>query len=387
MSYGSTHSATLPTVSSTVGPTYATLINAALTEIRTTLNSKVTPAGIDMNADLSLLSGGTRYGITNAHRVSLYQQPSLLSAATYPAALYVSSTGDLYFNDASSRQVRITSGGALTGTPGSITGTGYGSSGVEVNWDSGAGDYHFYSGSGTYADVNCTAVQLSDGSSNLLRIAAPAMAVNYTMTLPAAVPASTSIMQMSSAGVVSASPSGNIATTGTAATGALTVTGTASVSGLITATAGLTAASNQHVTVSGNGRFKHGSITRTLSATAGYPAGGSPTLSAGVWTAAGGTDVVDIPIPLQEGERLTGVWTSVNDAGGAAITVSINRMNMLTGASTNVGSSTSTGTGAQYVLVNGLTEDVTADTSYYVKWAAGQASDTVCGIYYMFTRP
>jgi hypothetical protein len=44
-------------------------------------------------------------------------------------------------------------------------------------------------------------------------------------------------------------------------TGNETVGGTLDVTGLITASAGATAAANQHVTVSGAGKFKHGTTT------------------------------------------------------------------------------------------------------------------------------
>src|SRR5262245_27351826 len=47
-------------------------------------------------------------------------------------------------------------------------------------------------------------------------------------------------------------------------TGNTTVGGTLGVTGLITATAGLTAGSNQHVTVSGTGQFKHGTVTESI---------------------------------------------------------------------------------------------------------------------------
>jgi hypothetical protein len=129
------------------------MINAVLTEIRATLDAKVTPAGLDVNADLSLRSGGTRYGLTDAHRVSLFNQASALSAATYPSAVY-SLSGELYYNDASGNQIAITAGGAVNvSATGGITGAGYGTGGVEVNWDAGATSYHFYSAAATYAAV------------------------------------------------------------------------------------------------------------------------------------------------------------------------------------------------------------------------------------------
>lgn len=226
MAYGQPHVETIPTVSVTEGEEFATMVNAVLTEMRATLDAKVTPAGIDINADLSMRSGGTRYGLTNTHRVSLYQQPSNLAAATYPAALYASSAGELYFNDASGNQVALTNAGSIAGSPGSITGAGYGSGGVAVDWDSGAGDYHFYSAAATYADIKAGNVLLNDADTNFIRLDAPALAADYTLIFPNALPASTSLLSSTSGGQLAFTRDPTLDT--------LTLTGTSSFGGKAT---------------------------------------------------------------------------------------------------------------------------------------------------------
>ena len=75
---------------------------------------------------------------------------------------------------------------------------------------------------------------------------------------------------MSSAGAVTAN---NTIANAVAMSASLTVGTTLGVTGLITASAGLTASANQDVTISGTGRFKHGSIIRTVSPPRGKAAG------------------------------------------------------------------------------------------------------------------
>ncbi len=422
MAYGSPHTETIPTVGVTLGPAYATAVNAVLTEMRTTLNAKVTPSGIDMNADLTMLSGGTRYGFTNVNRVSLYQQPSLLSAATYPAALYANSAGELYFNDGASNQVKITSGGGLNGTPGSITGAGYGSAGVEVNWDSGAGDYHMYSGSGTYADVNARAFQISDASSNLLRLTVGSMSANYTLTLPAAVPGANTLMTMDASGNVTNTgtpTTTSMTTTGTMAAGtSLTVGTTLNVTGAVTVgsiTGGSTsvgdldvfslnvgtdgiacsgdiqAGTNRFIQVQGTGTYRHGEFVRTIPASAGEgTASGTLSIgSVGVWTAGGGAEEVFLPIQMKVGERIVGFTAYVYDAGAGFIRCELFRLDLTTGTSTQIGADAdSSGSGVDTTCtISGLTETVTATRAYYIKWTSGTSGDRLYGASVTYDHP
>jgi hypothetical protein len=234
MAYGQAHVQTIPTVSVTAGPAYATAVNAVLTEIRTTLAAKVTPAGIDINADLTMRSGSTYSGITNLHRASLKTHSPALSAVTYPASLYAGPSGELHYNDAAGNVVPITLGGVVTGASGNVTGAGYAAGGVTIQYEAANLLYNMLAGTGVFADIKIDDLLLSDSSSNFLRIQVGAMASDYSLTLPAAPPASTSVLRMSSAGVVTADPAGAIATSGTLASGDLTVTGTAVVSNGIT---------------------------------------------------------------------------------------------------------------------------------------------------------
>lgn len=107
-------------------------------------------------------------------------------------------------------------------------------------------------------------------------------------------------------------------------TGALSALSTFAATGLITATAGLTAAVNQHITVSGTGRFKHGALSLPIAAASFQPSdmsgGGTlPILSGGTWTFAGTTpgDRIQAGFSLPVGARLISVTWVFNKGGNA----------------------------------------------------------------------
>lgn len=236
MSYGTSLGITLPTVGVTAGPTWASNLNTAISAIVAVLETKVTPAGMDINADLSFRSGGTSYRAKDVKAVSLTNQDSTLAAGTYPTTLFsTDADGELYYNDNSGRQVQVTSDGSVNvSTTGGITGSGYGTGSVEVNWDSGTSTYRMRDGAGAddFAHIAVDDVKLNDGSAHTLTVAAPAMAADYTLTLPNAVPAaSNSLLEMATSGAVT--------TTKTPAVTSLTTTGAVTATGAVSAAGGL----------------------------------------------------------------------------------------------------------------------------------------------------
>jgi hypothetical protein len=347
LAYGSPHSETIPTVADTLGTDYATMVNAVLTEVRTTLDAKVTPAGMSINADLSMRTGATRYGLTDIHRLSLYQQPSLLSAATYPVALYANSSGDLYYNNASSAQVRITNGSALNGTPGSITGSGYGSTGVEVNWDAGASDYHMYSGTGTYADVKLNDVLLNDGDTHFIRHAAPALAGDYTVTWPSAVPGSNNTL-------LTMATTGTLSNTGTPTVTSLTTTGALSVGTTSTLTGKVTFG----VEVAHPSRVRHFAPAdfHNISGSAAF---NNPSTDPH-WTAGVGNSSFLLGLGCEEGETISEIEVYVVAGANAGTRrLDIMRWNTTVGGSVHA-SVTSTATSGTYKLTLGAADWVVA---------------------------
>lgn len=205
MAYGDSLGITLPTVGAANGGglAIAAMINSAFNAIIARLETKVTTAGLDLNADVSLKSGAVYSGLKDVHRVSLYNNAAALSAVTYPQAVYAVGS-DLYFNDAAGNQVRIVTAGEVdVSSVGGITGAGYGSSGVELTWN--GTEYVFKSGTGADAlsAVKMNDVMLHDGSGNYVRLGAATMGADYNLTLPAAVPTSIAQVLVSAAGQVS----------------------------------------------------------------------------------------------------------------------------------------------------------------------------------------
>lgn len=331
MSYGTSLGITLPTVGVTAGPTWATNLNTALSTVISVLETKVTPAGMDINADLSYRSSGTSYRAKDVKALSLTNQDSVLAAATYATTLFSSdSDGELYYNDNAGRQVQITTNGAVNvSTSGGITGTGYGASSVEVNWVAASSRYDMKSGAGAndYASVLANDILLNDGSANTLTIAAPSLAADYTLTLPNAVAASNgSLVTMSTAGAL-------------AATMAPSVT-TVTTSGLITAGGGVTASADQHVTVSGSGKFKHGARELCISGANFHPSAETTDFTRQTYiTHNSATDadyVAAIPLPV--GCRITSIVIYMTHGTGTGNrTYTLYRTALATGTSTDLG--------------------------------------------------
>jgi hypothetical protein len=178
--------------------------------------------------------------------------------------------------------------------------------------------------------------------------------------------------------------------------GAVDFDSTLNVDGLITAQAGVTAAANQHVTVSGTGAFKHGDRTLILPAGAGLAAGDAAATSrwafshsnggaASCWTGAGtGTDnIMTFAIPLCVGDRIKEVRAFVQDTAGSN-TVSMQvRKSSNTNTSTQLGTTqTSAGGGTNQTLaVTGLTETLASTEYVHVNIAHDTATDTTNRVY------
>lgn len=132
----------LPTVSVTLGPEYATQNNTAFESIDAHDHTsgkgvKVPTLGLNINANLTFggykaynlfstqytASGAALTGASNANSVSVYN-------------------GNLYFTNGSGNSVQITSGGALVASPGAVTTLEYDT--LSGNLTIGAGDGYVF---------------------------------------------------------------------------------------------------------------------------------------------------------------------------------------------------------------------------------------------------
>ncbi len=370
MSYGDLLTLTLPTVSVTPSVSAYTLWNEAFQDLADVVSAKVLPNNITWNADLNLKPAAVSYGITGAQRVQFDALAAQLSSATYPATLF-SYNGELYYNDAASNSIQITSAGAVTAAAGNITGASYGTSGKEVNWDDANATYRMRSGSATdnYASVSMNDALLNDGSGNFIRIGSPALAADYTLTLPNAVPASNNTL-------LTMATTGTVTNTGTPTVTSLTTTGA------ITAGTTITAGSNQDITVSGTGEYNHGNRLLNISALAGV----GDSFSVPVFSAALGTVTLQasedfmIPIPLLVGDTIDQINFLLDPAGGGTKTMAL-RSVAASGAVTTheTTTSTSTGTGA-YGLTVSPAVTVGSSQMVYAYFEAGTNGDQIFGI-------
>ena len=367
MSYGTPLSITLPTIDGVATEAQAaTRINDCFTAIKSRLEGKVAPANMDINADLSFLSGATNYGAKDLQRTSWAALSAALSAATYPRSCYALN-GDLYYNDESGNQVRLTASGAVNvAGVGGVTGSGYGTGGVEVNWDSVNTRYRMRSGSATddFAAVECDDVLLRDASGNAIRLGAPAgMSADYTALLPGAVPASHSVLVMETGGTISHS----------------------------TAPANLALASGGHFTVSGAGRYKHGTFVLLLPAASAYPDDNTHTATYsavnGRWSVSGTDCTISYPLPLIVGQRLLTV--SLHCSFSTADTKSLHLRKLASnGTVTTIQTLTSTSSSGWASRTFNFS-DVTFATgeTYYLVFEPGASSDLVGGVEVSYDLP
>lgn len=382
MSYGQSHTQPLPTVGTTLGSTYATYVNAVLTEMRATLDAKVTPSGMDINGDLSLRSGATYYGLVDVHRLSLASQASALSAATYPNAAYVFD-GDLYFNDASGNQIALTSGGALAGTPGTINGSGYNEDGVSLTWDSGETTYNFYSAASTYADIVSSGLRLHDGSGNYARLLVPSLAADYDLTLPNAVPAANnSVVQVSIAGVVSWTDSPTV--TALTTTGDVTVGDDLAVTGVTTLADTVTVATDKNVVLQGDGKLVHGSRFLVV---AGAAFNGGIVADDGTVTGVSGQDCV-YSIPLPAGTLISNVaWEAEHGSNSGSRTYRLRRIPANGGAPVTVETDSSSAQNSAVSIVTQTDVNVMSSGSAYALVWHPAGGDNLISVTISYSTP
>lgn len=176
-----------------------------------------------------------------------------------------------------------------------------------------------------------------------------------------------------------------------ALTGNHTIGGTLGVTGLITASAGVTAAANQHITVSGTGEFKHGERTLAISPFAAARTANFTVLSdAGgyIGTTTGAADAL-IALPLHKGDRIKVVkfrCTGDGTVDGTG-TVFIGRAN---GTSDSIGTGTATNptAGAGTLVSIDVTDTTLADgESAFIMVSANAANFHLHTIEVVYDRP
>jgi hypothetical protein len=154
---------------------------------------QINPAGLNINSDLPINANN----LTLVRSVRFAPQSVPLSGGLDIGVIYESGV-DLYYNDGSGNQIRITQAGSVAGAAGTITGLPSGTASASF----GASTFTFQAATLTAANLDAASIILRNGTASSfgLTLEPPnAMAYNYTLTLPT-LPLTTSFMTMDALG-------------------------------------------------------------------------------------------------------------------------------------------------------------------------------------------
>jgi hypothetical protein len=153
---------------------------------------------LSITSDLSFIGNNA----TNLRSIR-FAPGSTLSGGSDVGCVYVSGA-DLYYTDTSNNVVRITQGGSVTGATGSITNLVSPASAV---YSSGSETITFQSNTNAAANLDAGSITIRDTATNAkgITLKSPlSLAADYSVTLPGALPVSTSFVALDSSGNVSA---------------------------------------------------------------------------------------------------------------------------------------------------------------------------------------
>lgn len=193
----------IPVVGVDPGPQYGTDINSCFAILDSHNHSagsgvQITASGINIGTDFPMNNNN----LTSIKSARFTAQSAALSGPSDLGCLYDVS-GDLYYNDGSANQVRITQSGAVAGTPGSISNLTSPASAAYVGANS---TFVFQSDVNTPGNLDGASFILRNlsASSKGLTLAPPAaMGADYNLTLPS-LPASQKFMTLDASGNMSA---------------------------------------------------------------------------------------------------------------------------------------------------------------------------------------
>ena len=192
-----------PTIGVEIGPAWAQDINSSLSLIDSHDHSpgkgvQITPAGLSITSDLTFQNNN----LTNVKSVRFTSQGSPLSGGSDLDCIYVSGV-DLYYNDGSGNQIRITQGGSVVGPSGSITGLVPPAS---VTYLPFSQTFVFQSAVNTSANLDAGSVIIREVAANAngITLASPTgLPSSFQITLPAALPLAQDIVTIDNTGQLS----------------------------------------------------------------------------------------------------------------------------------------------------------------------------------------
>mgnify|MGYP003111408831 CR=1 FL=1 len=180
---------TLPTVGSTVGPTWATQLIAWCNEVEADLEANIVPGEITVNAAFDMNS----QKVTGAAGVRFNSIASAsASSGTSNSNMLEVVDGNLRFIDGNGTSIQVTSGGTVNISSTGGIGGDYVSTTAEISYSASSDTYTFSDDTSTAkpAKINCADIELrdQDASAYAITIASPtSISSAYTCNLPAAV--------------------------------------------------------------------------------------------------------------------------------------------------------------------------------------------------------
>lgn len=156
----------------------------------------LTPTSLNINADFPFNNNN----LTFAKSVRFQSQPSALSGVSDLGCLYESGV-DLYYNDGSGNQIRLTQAGSIVGAAGTIAGLPSGTASAAF----AAGVFTFQAATATGANIDGASFIFRNNTANShgLTLSPPnAMAADYSLILPA-LPGATSFLTLDTSGNIS----------------------------------------------------------------------------------------------------------------------------------------------------------------------------------------
>jgi hypothetical protein len=373
---------TLPTEGGSSG-TWDTLLNDAIEDVidphdHTSGKGVLIPAaGLNINGDVNWGTNGiTKMGILGYAEVA--------SSSIARSGFWKSSDHEYYLRNASGVDIQITSGSSINVSLVGGIGGDYSTSDAALNYDDTTKTYKLMrdtSPSDHYAEVACSDLKLYEGTSGITKyveIKSPASLANtYTITELAALPASTSLLAISSAGVKTATRDPSVDT--------VTTTGDAAIGGDCDVTTNATVGGTLDVTgITTIGAFKHGERTMRLNATAGWRDAnwsGTTTLTAT------GLANIFFALPLTVGDRLKSVTLNYERN---AVNVSWQIVSQWNASQTGIVAlvTDSTSSGWQSTVEDGANLPYTVSTdSVWVHFYTAAANPEFQGIAYVWDRP
>lgn len=345
MSYGYPLDVTFPAVTAR-GPAFAQALVEAAQKIMRRVEAKVTEAGIYLDASLPFAS----HGAEDVKALQMKNQAAVLDPGIYSRALFFS--GQEAYVNAGAAQVRVTKDGAIDfSSAGAITGSGYGKNGTEIKW-AGSSMYELWARTGVYADLECDDLRLAVGYSGGAvgpALLAAAMSADYEWSLPPALPGTTERygLYVDAVGVMQWSAA------------------------VKHSDMSLFIAPNQAYRLDGDWSFDAtaGENDRLLEA-------GAASVSA------------DLPIPLNEGDRIKSITAYARKAGVAPVSWTLRKITSgSSSSSTGVSCSSSSAGAVSPSVTLGSPITVSFSEAYLIRIQGSNNGDQHFGVKVVYDRP